>query len=129
MAEWLETNRNLILLGLAALAVTVPILIGVLKRQIPREILSNWAVPLAIATFLLALGVQAIERRLAPGARLAISLCFAALWISAGTYTSFVLPSRGLPEMYHRGAQNIGALFIGFGLLWAGVSLFKFWTR
>ncbi|MFH1017697.1 MAG: hypothetical protein V1798_05870 [Pseudomonadota bacterium] len=129
MADWFETNRNLILLGLAAAAVTIPLLIGVLKKQIPREFLSSWVVPLAVSTFLLALGVQAVERYLTPGYRLILSFLFAALWITAGAHISFVLPRRGLPEIYHRGAKNIGAMFFGFGVLWAGVSLFQFWTR
>ena len=129
MAEWFETNRNLIFLALAAAAVALPIVIGALKGQIPREIISSWGFPLAMSTFLMALGVQAIARYLEPGDRLILSLLFASLWISAGLYTSHVQPKRGLPEIYHRGAKNIGAMFTGFGLLWAIVSLFQFFTR
>jgi hypothetical protein len=129
LAEGFEANRNLILLALAAAAVTLPIVIGALKGQIPKEIVSSWGIPLAMSTFLLALGVQAIERYLEPRDRLILSLLFAFLWISAGLYTSFIQPRRGLPEIHHRGAKNIGSMFTGFGLLWALVSLFQFFVR
>jgi energy-converting hydrogenase Eha subunit A len=129
LAEWSEANRNLIFLALAAAAVTLPIVIGALKGQLPKEIVSSWGIPLAMSTFLLALGVQAIARHLEPLDRLILSLLFACLWISAGLYTSFVQPRRGLPKIYHRDAKNIGAMFTGFGLLWTVVSVFQFFTR
>jgi hypothetical protein len=116
-------DRTLIL-ALAAGVVIVPILIGFWKGHLPKEIFGSWAIPLAATTFLLGIGVQFIETYFGAAAKLAASLAFASAWGFAGVYIGFVQPKRNpeLPEQIREAMKTVGVLFLGFSLLWAGLS-------
>jgi len=128
LAEFLVRNREGILLGLACSAVLFPLVVAFAFGHIPRQVLARWAVPLAAATLLLAVGIRFLERTPHPLLRLSLYVLFGLIWTLAGVRAAF-FGLRGFEGVSHgvvKTSRAFGFMFLLFGLSWIGVSFFQF---
>ena len=119
MVNWLVQHRGFVLIVLAVLAVVLPLVLGVALGHIPRQLFVGSAIPLAAATFLLAIGVHAISNYLEPLAKLVISILFGLIWIGAGLQMIWIeRQSGGGPPQAAQARRGISYTFVIFGLVW-----------
>ncbi len=110
----------------AGSAILVPLIIGVLLGQIPKEIFITWALPLTAATIGLLFAIRFIEG-LSPPLRLGASIGFGLLWMVGGGYAvrrKFTTPEH--PTAAEKIARMFGTMFLFFGVLWIAISLFQY---
>ncbi len=128
MVSWLAEHRGIVLIALAVVFVVLPLLIGVALGHIPKQLFAGSAIPLAGATFLLAIGVQFMGHYLEPTAKLTISLLFGLIWIGAGLQMAWIeRHSESGPPQAAQARRAITYMFVVFGLAWIGVSMYRFW--
>ena len=79
-------------------------------------------------TVLLALGVHFVESHFSPLIRLLVSLFFGAIWIASGIRTS-VFRAKGISKTHQTAEQTarmIGMMFLIFGIIWIGISVYQY---
>lgn len=122
-----EEHRNLLLIALAASTVAMPLLIGAIRRQIPREALLRWAVPLMTATFLMVIGIRLFDQHLDKSWKLSFSLLFGFVWFVSGVFVTFRKPRRFRSlDPTERARKIFGLMLLVFGILWLAASVFRF---
>jgi hypothetical protein len=127
LVSWLAEHRTTILITLAVTAVILPLLIGMALGQIPKQLFLGGAVPLAAASFLLAIGVQLLDRYLDPLAKLVVSLLFGLIWIGAGLQIRWIEKRSDDPDHpAAKGRRLIAHLFILFGFAWIALSFWRY---
>jgi hypothetical protein len=127
LVSWLAEHRQGVLIALAVTAVVFPLLIGMALGHIPKHLFFGGAIPLAAATFILAIGVQLLDRHLEPVTKLVVSLLFGLIWFGAGLQICSIEKRSEDPD--HPAAKPrrlIGYLFIIFGLIWSLLSIFRY---
>ncbi|MFH1263585.1 MAG: hypothetical protein V1495_09130 [Pseudomonadota bacterium] len=126
MVSWFAEHRQTVLITLAITAVVLPLLLGMALGQIPKQLFVGGAIPLAAATFVLAVGISLLNRYFSPFTKLVVSLVFGLLWILAGIQ---MLRLERRHEADHpeavRGRKIISLLFILFGIAFSAVAIYR----
>ena len=131
MGNLLHDQREVILIAVAISAVIVPFLIGLARKQIPADVFFRWALPLALSTGLLVVGIRLFNRHLDQNWKLSLSLLFGVLWLVAGfqlRWRSTRTPSAQQVDVEKAG-QLIGLLLLGFGFLWTAITLLRYYLN
>ncbi len=122
-----EETRNLLLIALATSTVATPLLVGAIRKQIPKEVLLRWAAPLMGATFLMVVGIRLMDQHLDPTWKLVGSLLFGFVWCVSGVLVIFRKPHRFRAlDPTVRAQKILGLMLLVFGILWLAASVFRF---
>jgi hypothetical protein len=128
LADWLQQHREWVIGGIVLSSILMPLVLGIKSGRIPKAFISNWMVPLFAVTFLLAVGIQMIERHVDPKLKLGVSVFFGSIWMFGGLRT-LVWKSKDAPGAAgtaQKTARAIGLIFLCFGLVWIGVSIYQY---
>lgn len=126
MVNWIAEHRSFVLIGLAVLLVILPLVLGVALGHIPKQLFLGSALPLAIATFLLAIGIHVGSHYLHPIAKLVISLLLGLIWLGAGIQMIRIeKESAGGPPQAAHARRGIAYTFLGFGIAWIAIIIVR----
>lgn len=115
-------NQTLILL--AATLVTLPVLTGIVLRQIHISSFQRMALPWLSTTLVFAIAIIKIEQ-LQDMAHLVLSMAISVAWITTGLFLRFFQPKeiQMQPDTIRSAFSTIGWIFIGFGFVWGAITL------
>jgi len=124
LVSWLSQYREEVVIAVASAAVLIPLLVGVALRQVPRQALLAWALPLTAGTLILAITIRLIAYSPDPRLRLVLSFLFGLLWLVAGVTTLIRRFSENAGA--ERMSRAFGWMFVLFGLAWISVAVYRY---
>jgi hypothetical protein len=112
----------------AGILVTLPVILGIVLRQIHASTFRTLALPWLFTTVIFVVAILKIERmRGMP--HLILSTAIALAWTLTGIFLRFfqTVEMKLLPKEIREIFSGLGIIFMIFGLAWGGVTVFQHW--